>query len=228
MTYPRTLVTLMVLGLALAVGGGYVAMRESQVYLAGGTSSVLRAAALTSQGVPIPFSYEGQRGTLADCELVTRSMNTMQMRKLPDGSPPQILARCLDIAESIVALAPTDSFAYLVNAQALAQQGNVDAAIPLYIKAVETGPNEQWLGEMRVTFAEKYFDRLTPEALSLHEADLRMLAQSHKGIVYLARRYVQQPDFRPRISAIFETVSDSFQSSFIFNVRQQIDRVRPL
>jgi len=228
MTYPRTLVTLTVLGLALALGSGYVAMRESQVYLAGGTSSVLRLAAITAQGSAIPLSYEGQRGTLADCELVTRSMNTMQMRKLPDDSPPQILANCLAIADAITAWAPTDSYAFIVAAQAIAQQGDVAAAIPRYIAAAETGPNEQWLGEMRVTFAEKYLDQLTPEALRLHEADLLMLAQSHKGIVYLAKRYVSYPEFRPRISAVFENVSGSFQSSFIFNVRQQIDRVRPL
>ena len=57
-------------------------------------------------------------------------------------------------------------------------------------------------------------------ARATHQRDLALLVQSQRGIATIARRYVAQPDFRERITAIVEALPQADQVRFLANVKE--------
>ena len=83
-----------------------------------------------------------------------------------------------------------------------------------------TGPNEQWIARYRVNLAETYFAQLSPAARKAEEADLRLLASSERGVKLIAQRYIADPDFRARITAVVETMPGERQAAFLRSVKR--------
>jgi hypothetical protein len=79
--------------------------------------------------------------------------------------------------------------------------------------------SEQWLTERRVQLSEIYLAQLDEAALASHRQDLILLAQSNRGVRSIARRYVEDANFRERITALVETLPDADQARFVANVR---------
>ena len=78
-----------------------------------------------------------------------------------------------------------------------------------------TGKASQWVAEQRVALAEYYREHLDERVLAGNDADLEMLVRSQRGIGSIATRYVNDPAFRERITAIVETMPEDIQRRFI-------------
>jgi hypothetical protein len=56
------------------------------------------------------------------------------------------------------------------------------------------------------------------------EADLRLLASSEKGVRLIAQRYISNPDFRARITAIVERMPQERQIVFLKSVKKSMGK----
>lgn len=115
---------------------------------------------------------------------------------------------------------PTDSFAWAVNALASALLGKTELLNTALVASQKVGPNEQWIARRRVEIAEMFLVSLDAAARSAHDADLTLLAGSYRGVRYLARRYVTNPDFRSRITTVVEKLPADQQRMFLANIRR--------
>lgn len=129
---------------------------------------------------------------------------------------------CERISRAIIQTMPGNSQAWYVNAFANARLGNTELFLRGYKMSRHTGPNEQWIAENRARLAEDMFVQLDAEGLSLHEADLTMLASSRRGTRTLAQRYASNEAFRERIIGIVSRLPAERQRAFLNNVRSVI------
>ena len=87
-----------------------------------------------------------------------------------------------------------------------------------------TGPNEQWIARFRVNLAETYFSQLDAKTVESEAADLKLLASSERGVELIAQRYIANPDFRARITAIVENMPQDRQIVFLRNVKKSMGK----
>jgi hypothetical protein len=116
---------------------------------------------------------------------------------------------------------PSHSYGYYIEALARFALGEADMAVAALERSQAVGPNEQWLAERRVGVAETHYAALEAYAGTGHLADLALLAQSRRGIRSIAARYVANPDFRERVTAVVETLPDEIQQRFVAVVRAE-------
>ena len=155
---------------------------------------------------------------LGDC-----SFALLNRSRAGDEQRQTALARsCEKISRAITESMPSNSQAWYVNAFANAHLGNTRLFLTSYKHSRRTGPNEQWLAENRARLAEDMFADLDAESLSLHEADLTMLANSRRGTRTLARRYAANEDFRERIIDIVSKLPPERQRAFLNDVRSVV------
>ena len=114
---------------------------------------------------------------------------------------------------------PAYAYAHYVGALAAAGLGDKDGFNHRIRAAQITGANEQWVAELRVGLVEDHLADVTADVAAHHEADLRLLAGSSRGVASISSRYVRQPDFRDRITTIVETMSEAEQERFVALVR---------
>lgn len=127
---------------------------------------------------------------------------------------------CLDQADTAIARMPSYALGWYAKALFSYQLGEPKAGEAALIKAQQTGRHEQWIAEGRVQLAEDHFSTLSLAALSGHQKDLELLAQSARGVASVARRYTTQPEFRERITLIVEQLPPEDQVRFLNNVRR--------
>lgn len=120
----------------------------------------------------------------------------------------------------VVENTPTDSFAWAVNALSSALLGKTELLNTALVASQRVGPNEQWIARRRVEIAEMFLASLDTTALTAHDRDLTLLAGSYRGVRYLARRYVTNPDFRSRITTVVEKLPAEQQRMFLANIRR--------
>jgi hypothetical protein len=217
---------LALIGAALAVTGAWAMREESAAYLAGGPSSIARAAAWTTQPVPPGLSIFTQKLTMLDCDNALSAMGSLEMRYLDAQRSAAIGPACLALADELVADAPTFSYAWYVGARASTLAGDWTGFNDRLLRSQLSGPNEQWIAERRAALAEDNLARLSDLARSAHDDDLRMLVRSDRGIATIATRYVSDAAFRDRITAIVETMTPPDQQRFIGSVRNALSRSR--
>ena len=89
-----------------------------------------------------------------------------------------------------------------------------------YVQSAKTGRTEQWVASLRVGLSEAHRQQLDAAALATSDRDLALLATSRSGVALIAYRYVNEPDFRERITAIVEALPGEDQENFLSRVRQ--------
>ena len=211
-------------GLLIGAAGAVTAYQEFEVFAAGGLGPPDRFAALRHGVYHDAPSILAKRLVLDACvEATTGIYGIMQASE--DRS--RMLEHCRAEADRIAAEAPAYAYAHYVGALAAARLGDTDGFNSRILRAQVTGPNEQWVAEQRVALVEDQFAAATPEVLSRHDADLRLLVASNRGVVSISQRYIRQPDFRERITAIVETMPPADQSRFVSRVRQAAAEAQP-
>lgn len=163
-----------------------------------------------------PLSYRTTDDKLRRCiNIVGGLYGTLQ----PVERTEKARQNCLKEAESATNLMPSYALGWYAKALFLYQLGQPEAGDAALVLAQQIGPHEQWIAEGRVQLAEDNINILSPSARTGHKRDLELLAQSNRGIVSIARRYVTQPDFRERITAVVEKLPPESQVRFLNNVR---------
>ncbi len=215
-----------VLAGALLVGaaGAVTAYQEFEVFSAGGLGPADRFAALRQGTYHDAPSILAKKLVLDACVEATNGIYGI-MQATDDRTA--MLEHCRREADLIAAEVPAYAYAHYVGALAAAKLDDVDGFNARMLRAQVTGPNEQWVAEQRVALVEDQRATATPDVLTRHDRDLRLLATSGRGVVSISRRYVQQPDFRERITAIVETMPPADQSRFLGWVREAARQVTP-
>lgn len=147
-------------------------------------------------------------------------------RVLPTASRQKMTENCTLLITYILASSKNNSYAWFLRAYLKNGANNQTDFNAALIKSYQTGPNEQWIAELRVLLAENAFGQLSEKAKAGHFLDLALLVQSRRGIRSIARRYVKDPDFRDRITDVVETLTDAAQRRFVSNLQREVRRVQ--
>lgn len=140
-----------------------------------------------------------------------------------NGAPSETIVafdkKCENIASEIVATTPSNSYAWWVKAFAHAALGEEKQFNESIRQSQLTGPNEQWVADLRVRFSEENLGLLDDDTKRTHEKDLALLAGSTRGAQTIAAQYVKNPNFRERIIKIVEKLPAAKQQNFLSRVR---------
>ena len=207
----------MLLSLAVLGGGAFVAYEEASAYFANGLLPREKFAILADGAEFVGLSTTAKRIVLDNCY---DGLVAVYARTQPADRRDRLAEECRKVIDEMVARTPAHSFAWFVGAHAAARLDDTEGVIERLRQSQITGPNEQWITELRVQLAETYLDRLPADVRALHDRDLALLAASAKGVESIAARYVRDPSFRERITAIVEKMPQSDQRRFLSNVRR--------
>lgn len=218
------LITVLAGSLVLAAAGAVTAYQEFGVFAAGGLGPADRFAALQRGTYHQAPSLLGKWLVLDACvEAIGGTYGRMQ----PGDSRQAVLEHCRSEAAAIARETPSAAYAHYVGALAAARLGDKAGFNASMLQAQVTGPNEQWIAELRVGLVEDQLADATPEVAARHAEDLRLLVASGRGVASISRRYVRQPEFRERITAIVETMSEAEQARFVALVGRAAAQVAP-
>lgn len=200
----------------LAGAGAVAGFGELGVFRVGGITPASRFSALAAD------AYRPAASTLSKTlllETCAQAIEGFYGRLQRAGTRQAVLKNCLTQADSITAAAPSLSYGWYVGALAAARLGDVAGFNTRLLRSQITGPAEQWIAEQRVGLVEDRFADASAEVRARHIADLRLLVTSLRGIASISGRYVREPEFRERITAIVETMPETDQARFVGQVR---------
>lgn len=226
---PRTVIFALVclLGLATAATGVWAMYREMRPQELG-SSSLDRVLAMTDIAELPALSIMSQNNALLDCATALDGMQSLAMMYNAAEARADVAPKCLVMADHLAAQSPTSAYAWYVGAQASATLEDWSGFNHRLAMSWRAGPTEQWIGELRVALAEDNYSHLDTQTLAANDADLHMLVLSLRGVRAIASRYVADPDFRERITAIVEVMPVESQQRFVANVRRFANgRARP-
>lgn len=200
--------------------GAWTLAREAAQYLVTGTR-IERVAALPDEP-PFPgLALSTRQDNLRDCVYALNRRSSLQVRYVSETLGETLPSRCGAMALEAVEQMPTYSYGWFVLAYADALMGDWNAMNAHLHLAQQTGQASQWVAEQRVALAETYRAHLDASTLAGNEADLTLLVRSERGIGSIAARYISDPAFRERITAIVETMPEDIQCRFIGVLRYQ-------
>lgn len=211
----------MVCCLLISAASGYGLWRELAPFLGKPIEQALTADEFAGEDFEFGLSSYSKTLVMKDCYRIVLAYSDIDMI---DEAVRTVVSTCAGRAAQIVSVTPTDSFAWLVRAAAsvrLLAKDDFNAALK---QSQLTGPNEQWIARFRVDLAETHFSQLSSETVASETADLRLLASSERGVALIAQRYVSNPDFRARITAIVETMPQDRQIVFLRNVKKSMGK----
>lgn len=203
------------LSIALVATGVWVGMREAAPYFNAGTNDPERYATLAERVPEAGLSVASERFVLNNC---VRNISSLYGRLQPAATKAEVSANCRMAADAMVRRNPSSSYAWYVGALTSELAGDIEGMNERLLQSQQTGPEEQWIAELRVPLAEGRLAELTPEVRANHDRDLAMLVASARGIASIAARYVQQAEFRERITDIVETMPQDDQRRFVSKV----------
>jgi hypothetical protein len=197
----------------------YGLWRELTPFLAQPVSDMRVGNDLAPGDLEFGLSSYSKMLVMTDCFRIVRTYGGLDMA---DEMVRNAVSNCSDRAADVVATTPTDSFAWLVRAAASALLLAKDDLNVSLQNSQLTGPNEQWIARFRVNLAESNLTHLTARTLEAEKADLRLLVSSEKGVLLIAKRYISNPDFRSRITAIVEQMPQDRQIVFLRTVKRSM------
>lgn len=146
-------------------------------------------------------------------------MQTLVVNGAPSDTIVAFDKKCEKVASEIIAAMPTNSYAWWVKAFAHAALGDEKQFNDSMQRSQLTGPNEQWIADLRVRFSEDNFALLSEASKAAHEKDIALLALSSSGAETVANKYISNPNSRERIIRIVEKLPAATQRNFLSRVR---------
>lgn len=213
------LATMTALALSLAgVGfGGYAVVREATVLDRSPESSIEEFDRIASSGAEFGLSAYSKKQLLNSCYYGLTSRLALVRPRAEIG---KFATQCRSKAETMVETMPTNSFGWLVVAIASKTLGDTVAMNAALVRSQKTGPREQWITELRVRLAEDNYARLDDPARQANTLDLALLAESYRGVRTIASRYINDPDFRERITTVVSVLPNDIQKRFLWSVKK--------
>ena len=164
-----------------------------------------------------PLSVEGQYAALLTCE---SALQARSRRFMPPERREIVASQCRNLAQTILAKAPSLSAAHLVQALASRELGDEGEILQAIKRSEQTGGDLIWMAERRFGLTLPYWESLAQDHQAVFERDIARLAQSNLGRSILARQYDGSPELRPVLIATVETLPDTTQRQFLSAVRR--------
>lgn len=207
----------------LLLGAVATTYSESRSYIEGGLTPAEGFAALRGGQRSPGFSIASTRLVLDGCY---DAMLGVYGRVQPTAARMTVADNCRTLVRAVTAAMPTYSFAWYVGALAALQRDQPEELVVSLRQSQLTGPTEQWLAELRVALAEEHRNLLPDDVLANNDGDLALLVVSNRGIASIAKRYVDDPSFRERITAIVEQLPEPDQQRFISTIETAVAGLR--
>jgi len=202
--------------MCLFLAGLPAAWAEISAVVRPGHSFQTRATSLANGTTRVAASTDSQRRVLEICLDVLSDLRSW----LPDApNRAAILSHCKNETDRALRFTPVDSYLWTVLAWLELDLGETQRARDALETARALAPDEMWLAARRLPLSERLAARGIPDQRAAQDADLLVLAQSRSGIATLARRYLDEPIFRDRITKLVATLTDEEQRRFVRNVR---------
>jgi hypothetical protein len=207
-----------------AAFGTYTLARESIVLDRYEHDSVEEYERIASGQARVGLSSFAKRQVLASCHYGLTSELALVR---PAEEIERFAVACRNYSQAVAASMPTNSYAWLVLANASRALGDMPSMNRSLELSQLSGPNEQWLAERRVVLAEDNFDELSDAAKTGNARDLAMLATSYRGVKTIAKRYVTDEAFRNRITTIVSGLPADIQRRFLSSVKRAAQEATP-
>lgn len=207
-----------------AAFGTYTLARESIVLDRYEHDSIEEYERIASGEARIGLSSYAKRQVLVSCQYGLTSELALVR---PAEQIERFAVACRNYSQAVAASMPTNSFAWLVLANASHALGDMPSMNRALELSQMSGPNEQWLAERRVALAEDNFDSLSDAARTGNTRDLAMLATSYRGVKTIATRYVTDEAFRNRITTIVSELPVEVQRRFLSSVKRAAQENNP-
>lgn len=207
---------ILLIALSLLISSGIALVAEARPFFAAVGNRADRFEAIYQDRIRIGFSQLSARVVLDSC---TEATTSVYGRMQPVDRRNVVIANCIGQSNLISEAMPTNGLAWYVGAFLAAEQTDFDAMNSHLEHSYRTSPNEQWIAELRVKLAEKFFEQLDESYGDLHRRDLAMIVQNSRGIRNIAARWVRYPDFRERITEIVNELPEQSQAKFVRRVR---------
>jgi hypothetical protein len=207
---------LLLVGLIELVLSGYAGWLEARLYLNSGATEAETISRIESGDLAPAMSQQTHQEIAEDC---LRTVSALYFKTRPTAQRRTFAEECRTLLSSSVDAMPVFSFGWFVLAALDPIVTDFDALNRDLRNSQVTGKAEQWIAELRVALAEDYFDRLSAEARAGEDDDLETLVLSQRGVNAIAGRYVNDPGFRERITAIVERMPAEAQARFVGYVR---------
>jgi len=165
----------------------------------------------------VGLSQHSYQASLSDC---IQRLDSLYWRTRPGKEREMLASACDELATRAVAAMPSFSFAWFAGASAASALGDIDQMNLSLLRSELTGPSEQWIAEARVDLSEAHRKDLDAGAARAEDADLKILAQGQSGIGSIVRRYLSDPEFRPRITSLIETLPATVQQHFLDTIQR--------
>ena len=200
-----------IMAFAILVLSAFVIASESQVYLARLTTKTI-ASELLAGIAPAGLSVQSKSDFFADCRT---ALSTVQLRARPHAQLVKAVGTCRSVADRAAANSPSMSIAWFTGAFASIIIGDVEGFNARFLRAYLSGPNEQWLAELRFDLAERNYSDLHSNLLPHYAHDLRLLLASSLAVDRVAMRYLDADDeTRQRIDQIAADLPKSVRERF--------------
>jgi hypothetical protein len=207
----------------LLAGAVAAAYSESKSYIDGGLTPAESFAALLNGQQRPGLSIASTRLVLDGCY---DAMQGVYGRLRPTAERMSVAQTCRELADAATKEMPSYSFAWYVGALAAVQLDQSEGLVSSLRQSQLTGPTEQWLAELRVALSEDNRDVLPEDVRANNDRDLTLLVISNRGITSIAKRYVDDPSFRGRITEIVEQLSEHDQQRFISTIESATASLR--
>ncbi len=210
---------MVVFGLFLSVAAAAALWQESSPYISGSGTVTDRMRNIINGTRELGMATKTQQGLLKDCQA---SIGTFAEAYLTPDDRGVLRQNCLNAAKTIVAATPASSYSWALLAYLSGREGDFKARDDALIMSEATGPSELWIADLRIKIAEMSLDKLSDDGRKAYDADLRLMVQGRVGLASIAKRYVDDPAFRERITGIVETLPPQNQAWFVQNVRSAV------
>jgi hypothetical protein len=214
---PLAAVMVLSLSLLIALGAAAAAYFEGSPFIYAGSTEAERAASLVSGDLQPGLSLGSHEQVLESC---VRLFASVYVKTRPTAVRDHLAEACRGLARDSVADMPSYSFGWFVAAETSFFLHDSNTFNDALVRSQQAGSYEQWIAELRVALVEDHYDETSDAVRDGHASDLKMLVQSRHGVTSIARRYVDDPGFRERITALVETLPAADQRRFVQLVRQ--------
>ena len=89
-------------------------------------------------------------------------------------------------------------------------------------RSASIAPNELWLAALRVQLARELGENLDARSREAQAPDVRLMASTHDGRVWLAQRYQADPGFRPIVADALEGSTPANKQAFLKALKSEM------
>lgn len=130
-----------------------------------------------------------------------------------------VLDVCQQMAEAAVAASPHFAYGWYIAAGTALRTGEEARAHDAYMRSVATNPAEAWIARLRFQVFDRPGTPLPAPVTAAADQDVAVLLTEHSTVEMVARRYLEDPGFRGRLSVIAESLPPQRQADFVHRVR---------